>query len=53
MDELSYPQLGQQFVPSLSIIDVLMFNGRSGTRALLDRFSLVEGQPQPASLQRA
>lgn len=53
MDELSYPQLGQPFVPSLSIIDVLMFNGRIGTRALLDRFSLVEGQPQPAALQGA
>ncbi len=53
MDELSYPQFGQPFVPSLSIIDVLMFNGRSGTRALLDRFSLVEGQPHSGALQRA
>jgi len=30
-----------------------MFNGRSGTRALLDRFSLVEGQPHSGALQRA
>ena len=30
-----YPQLGQPFVPQLSILDVLMFNGAAGTRELL------------------
>nr|MBF0681998.1 WbqC family protein [Pseudomonas sp.] len=53
MDELSYPQFKQPFVPSLSIIDVLMFNSRSDVQALLKHFSLIEGvEPQPA-LQRA
>lgn len=52
MDELSYPQFNQPFVPSLSIIDVLMFNSPSEVQALLKRFSLVEGIEQPA-LQRA
>ena len=53
MDDLTYPQFKHPFVPSLSIIDVLMFNGRDGTQALLDRFSLVEGTEQPATQQRA
>lgn len=53
MDDLSYPQFNQTFVPSLSIIDVLMFNGQSETRALLKRFSLVEGIEQPVTLQGA
>jgi hypothetical protein len=53
MDDLSYPQLNQPFVPSLSIIDVLMFNSQSDAQALLRRFSLVEGIEQQATLQRA
>lgn len=53
MDDLSYPQFNQPFVPSLSIIDVLMFNSRSETQALLKRFSLIEGIEQPATLQGA
>lgn len=53
MDDLSYPQLHHPFVPSLSIIDVLMFNSQSDAQALLKRFSLVEGIEQPAMLQRA
>ena len=52
MDDLSYPQFKQPFVPSLSIIDVLMFNSRSEVQSLLKRFSLIEGIEQPA-LQRA
>lgn len=31
-----YRQFGTAFVPNLSIIDVLMFNGREETRALID-----------------
>jgi hypothetical protein len=51
MDDLSYPQLNQPFVPSLSIIDVLMFNSRSKTQALLKRFSLLEGIEQQTAQQ--
>ncbi len=53
MDDLSYSQFKQPFVPSLSIIDVLMFNGQSETRALLKSFSLVEGVEQDTALQDA
>jgi hypothetical protein len=53
MDDLSYPQFNHPFVPSLSIIDVLMFNSQSETQALLKRFSLVEGIEQSAALQGA
>lgn len=53
MDDLSYPQLNHPFVPSLSIIDVLMFNSRSEAQALLKRFSLIEGVDEPATLERA
>lgn len=53
MDDLSYPQLNHPFVPSLSIIDVLMFNSRSEAQALLKRFTLVEGIEAPARLQDA
>jgi len=53
MDDLSYPQFNHPFVPSLSIIDVLMFNSRSEAQALLRRFSLVEGIEQSATLQGA
>lgn len=51
MDDLSYPQLNQAFVPSLSIIDVLMFNNQSDTQALLKRFSLLEGIEQQTTQQ--
>lgn len=36
-----YEQLGQAFVPALSIIDVLMFNGKKGTQDLLKEYELV------------
>lgn len=51
MDDLSYPQFNQPFVPSLSIIDVLMFNSQKDAQALLERFSLVEGIEQQTALQ--
>lgn len=39
---IEYPQFGRDFVPWLSILDVLMFNGAEATReALLPRFDLV------------
>lgn len=36
----SYRQFSDDFVPHLSIIDVLMFNGASGTSGLLSRYVL-------------
>lgn len=38
--EISYPQLGNAFVPNLSIIDVLMFNSVESVRSLLKEFTL-------------
>lgn len=41
MDEgIVYPQGKGPFIPSLSILDVLMYNGRDETRALLNRYSI-------------
>lgn len=40
-DALSYEQFGNDFVPSLSIIDVLMFNGIEKTREYLKLYKLV------------
>jgi len=37
---VSYRQFGSGFVPSLSIIDVMMFNGVEGTRKLLEDYDL-------------
>lgn len=37
---LEYPQLGADFVPWLSIVDVLMFNGVERTRELLAHYDL-------------
>ncbi len=37
----AYPQFKGEFVPGLSILDVLFFNDREQARALLDRFQLV------------
>jgi hypothetical protein len=36
----AYAQFGEEHVPSLSIVDVLMFNGRDAIRKLLTEFSL-------------
>ncbi|MBI3898546.1 MAG: WbqC family protein [Gammaproteobacteria bacterium] len=38
-DAINYAQ-GGEFEPSLSIVDVLMFNGAAGTRELLDKYSI-------------
>ena len=37
----TYPQFKNEFVPNLSIIDVLMFNGKEGTSKLLKEYTLV------------
>ncbi|MCC6447827.1 MAG: WbqC family protein [Chitinophagaceae bacterium] len=39
--EVKYEQLGNDFVPNLSIIDVLMFNSVSDVKAILNKFQLV------------
>ena len=36
-----YAQLAKEFVPGLSIIDVLMHNGKEGTKKLLKEYSLI------------
>ncbi len=53
MDDLTYPQFKHPFVPSLSIIDVLMFNSREQLKDLLLRFSVVEGHEKRAALATA
>lgn len=39
----SYAQGGRDFCPNMSIIDVMMFNSNEEIRAMLGRYSLVEG----------
>ncbi len=40
-DTISYKQNVEEFIPNLSIIDVLMHNGKEGTKALLNRYTLI------------
>ena len=40
--EIRYKQFDSDFVPNLSIIDLLMFNGREGTKELLKCYTLEE-----------
>lgn len=40
-DDIRYQQFGPDFEPGLSIIDVLMFNGKEGTKELLKKYTLV------------
>ncbi len=42
-ETLEYRQLYYQFVPNLSIIDVMMFNPRDRIKAMLTEYDLVEG----------
>ncbi|MHB9799777.1 WbqC family protein [Pseudomonas sp. MT3] len=49
MDELSYRQFDDNFVPSLSIIDVLMFNPPDEMQRLLGRYSVDRPAPSPGS----
>ena len=41
MDDIKYKQFSDEFVPYLSIIDVLMHNGKEGTKELLNRYTLM------------
>lgn len=43
MKPIRYPQFKDEFVPNLSIIDVLMFNSVEQVQALLDNFNVSEG----------
>ncbi len=40
MESIRYRQFGDKFVPTLSIIDTLMFVGAAGIRPLLKRYRL-------------
>ncbi len=42
-DDIVYPQLGGEFVPSLSIIDVMMFNSVPEIQDMLNRYTLIKG----------
>lgn len=42
-DAIEYRQSGSDFVPWLSVVDVLMYNGFAGVRAMLSRYTLVKG----------
>ncbi len=37
----SYPQLGNEFVPWLSVLDLMMFNSQEQIRAWLDHFDII------------
>ena len=41
MNELRYKQFNNEFVPNLSIIDVLMFNKKETIQKYLDNFCLI------------
>ncbi|WP_303871775.1 WbqC family protein [Acetobacterium wieringae] len=43
-EALKYRQFYHQFVPNLSIIDVMMFNPRDRIKAMLTEYDLVEGR---------
>lgn len=46
MNSIDYKQFNSGHVPNLSIIDVLMFNGKSGTQDLLLNYSIVNQKEQ-------
>ena len=43
MREISYPQFKNEFVPNLSIIDVMMFNSQDECRRLLTEYDVTDG----------
>lgn len=40
-NDIVYPQFGEQFIPNLSIIDVLMFNSKEEIKGLLNNYELI------------
>ncbi|HZW12286.1 MAG TPA: WbqC family protein [Noviherbaspirillum sp.] len=49
INDISYPQFGNEFVPLLSIIDVLMFNEMSEVQRKLNCYSLLDSANNPVS----
>ena len=41
-DDIIYPQFGGEFVPDLSIIDVMMFNSVPEVHEMLNRYTLIK-----------
>ena len=41
MNDITYPQFKNQFIPSLSIIDVMMFNSPEQINQMLDKYELI------------
>ncbi|HOA81203.1 MAG TPA: WbqC family protein, partial [Defluviitaleaceae bacterium] len=39
-DDIKYQQFGDEFIPNLSIIDVMMFNSREKIQELLEQYTL-------------
>ena len=44
MRPVEYPQFKNEFVPNLSIIDVMMFNSREECRRLLEEYDIIKGE---------
>ena len=44
IDEITYPQGVGDFIPNLSIIDVLMWNTKEDVRKMLEKYILTEGR---------
>ncbi len=42
-----YGQFGNEFVPNLSIIDVMMFNSKSNIKKMLNMYELIEKEEMP------
>lgn len=40
-NNITYNQLSKDFIPNLSIIDVLFYNGKDGTKKLLNEYTLI------------
>lgn len=40
-DDISYTQFANDFIPNLSILDILMFNSKEEVKILLNRFKLI------------
>jgi len=47
INDITYPQFGREFVPLLSIIDVLMFNDVSEVQRKLNCYSLLDSKKEP------
>lgn len=50
INDISYPQFGDKFVPLLSIIDVLMFNDIEEVQRMLSCYSLIDSTRIPVSV---